>query len=294
MTAASFRIGVDIGGTKTAAGLVSADGTVVARHECPTQTDSFAGLLADIGQLIGPWLPQADSIGLCAPGYLDPRSGRITLASNVPALTGADPAGELSRLTGRPARLGNDADAAALAEFRVGAARDWDSVFYLTVSTGIGGGFVGSQGVLTGHSGAASELGHLVVVPGGRPCGCGNRGCLEMYASGTALAAAAPPGHGAREVLAAWRAGEDAAGAAVAEAVDALARGLAAVTQLLDPEGIVFGGSVAVNNPDFMEAVGRALRQYLQNRRPPLLRLAELGTDAGIVGAALLAAGRNG
>src|SRR5690625_1747445 len=294
MTAASFRIGVDIGGTKTAAGLVGADGTVVARDEYPTQTDSFAGLLGDICRLIGPWLPQADGIGLCAPGYLDPRSGRITLASNVPARTGTDPAGERSRLTGRPARLGNDADAAALAEFRVGAARGWDSVFYLTVSTGIGGGFVSSRGVLMGHSGAASELGHLVVVPGGRPCGCGNRGCLEMYASGTALAAAGPSGHGAREVLAARRGGEEAAAGPVREAVGALARGLAAVTQLLDPEGIVLGGSVAVNNPDFAEAVESALREYLQNRRPPVFRLAELGADAGIVGAALLAAGGDG
>ena len=289
---APFRVGVDIGGTKTAAGLVSRDGAVLERKELPTATDSLPRLLDDIEQLIRPWLGRAGSVGLCAPGYLDPQSGRITLASNVPALTGSDLAGELSSRIARPARLGNDANAAALAEFRLGAARGWDSVFYLTVSTGIGGGFVDRRGILRGHGGAASELGHLAVVPGGRPCGCGNSGCLEMYASGTALARTASELSGTElstsEVIAGWRAGEDGPSRAADEAVAALARGLAAVTQLFDPEGFVFGGSVAVRNPDFADAVAEATAELLGSRRVPPVRLAGLGGDAGILGAALL------
>ena len=284
-------LGIDIGGTKTAVGLLR-DGRLTARAETPTPTGDRELLLDAIHGLVAPLLDQAGTIGVCAPGYLDPRSGRIGHASNLPALAGLALAGAVSGRLGRQAVAANDADAAALAEFRLGAARETGSAFYLTVSTGIGGGFVGPGGLLKGNSGSAAELGHLCIDPQGAACACGGRGCLETVASGTAIAARATEAYGrpvsTATVFSDWRAGSSVAAAVIETATVALGRGLAAVAQLLDPQVIVIGGSVAVHNPDFVAETGRQLAACLHNRPGPEIRLAALGADAGVIGAALL------
>lgn len=286
-----YSIGVDIGGTKIAAGLCRGD--VVEKHgELPTPTDSLDDLLKAVFDLVQPWLSVTDVIGVCTPGWHDPRSGRISLATNIPALTGVDLAAELDDLLGVPVTVGNDADAAAVAEFRLGAARDWDSVFFTTVSTGIGGGHVSVAGVLRGHAGAAAEIGHMIVRPGGAQCACGARGCLEAYASGKSLARRASERSrrqlSSEEVLEMWRSGDETATGVVREAAQTLATGLAIVTQLLDPEGIVIGGGVAIGNPDFCEFVTDEFAEVLAARRVPEIRPAALGASAGMLGAALL------
>lgn len=291
MAQEQYSIGVDIGGTKIAAGLCRGD--VVEQHsERPTPVHSLEELLDTVYQLVQPWLTETQLIGVCTPGWHDPRSGRISLASNIPALTGVDLAADLMDLLGQPTAVGNDADAAALAEFRLGAARDWDSVFFTTVSTGIGGGHVSPAGLLRGHSGAAAEIGHMIVRPGGADCTCGARGCLEAYASGKSLARRASERSGrqlsSQEVLEMWRSGDATASEVVREAVQALAIGLAAVSQLLDPQGLVLGGGVAIGNPDFGEFLTDEFAEIMRGRRIPDIRPAALGASAGMLGAALL------
>lgn len=291
MAQEQYSIGVDIGGTKIAAALCRSE-AVEEQRELPTPVDSRDELLSTIFELIQPWLKETHLIGVCTPGWHDPRSGRIRLASNIPALTGADLAAELDDLLGVPVAVGNDADAAALAEFRLGAARDWDSVFFTTVSTGIGGGHVSPAGVLRGNSGAAAEIGHMIVRPGGAECTCGARGCLEAYSSGKSIARRASERSRRQlssvEVLEMWRSGDSVAAAVVIEAAQALATGLAIVSQLLDPEGLVLGGGVANGNPDFCELVRDEFTEVMVDRRLPEIRQAALGASAGMLGAALL------
>ncbi len=294
MESGPLSLGVDIGGTKIAAGLL-AGGNLHSRVEVATPAADLGELLRAIRDLVRPLVDQADSVGVCTPGYHDPRSGRISFASNLPALKDTDLAQELGSALGRPVTVGNDADAATLAEYRLGAAQGWDSVFYLTVSTGIGGGYMGPGGLLRGHTGTASEVGHLCVVPDGLACGCGARGCLEAHGSGTAIARQASARGGlevsTRQVFAAWQAGDRVASEVIQDAAAAVARGLAAVCQLLDPQGLLLGGGVAAGNPAFVDLVRQVLAGQLHNREVPELRVAALGVDAGVIGAALLPAG---
>ena len=284
-------IGVDIGGTKVAVGLL-ADGRLLERSEAPTPAADLDELLQLVERLVQPFIRQAEAVGVCTPGYHDPRTGRIAFASNLPALVGVELATALSHSLGRAVTVGNDADAATLAEYRLGAARGWDSVFYLTVSTGIGGGYMGPAGLLRGHSGGAAEVGHLCVVPEGRTCGCSARGCLEAHGSGTAIAAQASALKrrelSTRQVFAAWQAGDAECTRVIHDAAAAVARGLAAVCQLLDPQGLLLGGGVAAGNPEFRELVAAELAGMLHNRPVPSLEPAALGVDAGVMGAALL------
>ena len=284
-------IGIDIGGTKIAAGLCR-DGIVLERAERATPTDNLDELLEVVFDLVQPWSTLTTLIGVCTPGWHDPRSGRISLAANIPALTGVDLAAALDDLLGQQVAVYNDADTAALAEFRLGAARDWDSLFFTTVSTGIGGGYASSAGLLRGHAGAAAEIGHMIVRPGGLDCKCGSKGCLEAYASGKSIARRASKKSGrdlsSHEVFEMWRSGDAIATEMVTDAAAALAAGLAIVSQLLDPEGLVLGGGVANGNPDFAELVTDELAACMDDRRVPVLRLAELGADTGMLGAALL------
>lgn len=285
-------IGVDVGGTKTAVALCSGDRVLQHAQEA-TPVSDLNGLLDLVTALAAPWLEQAAGIGVCTPGWHDPRTGRISLAGNIPALTGADLRSLLQERLRLPVTVGNDADAAALAEFRLGAARGWDSLFFVTVSTGVGGGFVNGSGILTGHSGTAAEIGHLQVVPGGLRCACGASGCLEAHASGTAIARLASERSGrqltARQVFALWHEGDAVATETVSSAAAALGAALHSVTQLLDPQGIVLGGGVVAGNPQLASLIHSELAARLSGRPVPVVVTAGLGGDAGVLGAALLA-----
>jgi len=285
-------VGIDIGGSKIAAGLVRGS-SVVQRNELATPKGGLAELLAAVRACVEPLLPADAALGACTPGLHDPRSGRISRADNVPALTDVDLAAELSALFGQPVSVANDADTAALAEFTFGAARDWDSVCYVTVSTGIGGGFVNGDGVLRGHGGAAAELGHLTIEPNGPRCSCGQYGCLERLASGTALAERASARSrrqlSAREVMELYRQRDVMATGVVNEASAALGLALGMLSQLFDPEGFVLGGAVVLNNPEFVTLLRDELTARVSGREVPQLTVAALGADAGVLGAAQLA-----
>lgn len=288
------RVGIDVGGTKIAAGLVS-EGRLEQRNELPTPQGDLDALLQAMADCAAPLLPGAQTVGVCTPGLHDPRTGRIVYAGNLKMLKDTDLAAAFSRHSGYPVTVSNDADAAAWAEFKLGAARSWHSCFYLTVSTGIGGGFVSAGGLLRGYSGAAAEAGHLIIDPAAGRCSCGQYGCLELIASGSAIARRASRRSGrqltAENVFRLARSGEPAALQVLAGAVSAIGSALVTITQLFDPQGIVLGGGVAVNNPEFTDQVTQALSTRLAGREQPQVVTAGLGADAGILGAALLAAG---
>ncbi len=218
-------------------------------------------------------------------------------------------AGDLSALVDQPVLVKNDATVAAYGEYRVGAAAAADDIVMLTLGTGVGGGIVVRDEIVEGRWGFAGELGHIIVSEGGRMCPCGNRGCLEAYASGTAIGLTARERLVDREISSSLREVVGLDGKAVTSAAvagDAFARdvlvdagfwlgvGMASLANALDPEMIVVGGGAATQAAEFMLPAARtAMADRLLGRAfrtAPEVVHATLGDDAGMVGAALLAA----
>jgi glucokinase len=289
-----MAIGIDIGGTSIAAAVLQGS-EILRQGSVATPGTDLEAFLGAVESLARPWLAEFDvqQVGACAPGLLDPATGRVLYAANIPVLRDVDLAGLLAGRLGVRTHLENDANAAAYGEFRHGAAADWSSVFYLTVSTGIGGGYVDGNGLLRGARGYAADVGHTTVVPGGRSCPCGASGCLEAYASGTAIARAASEAYGevtdTREVFLRAARGEAPALEVIEQAAFHAALGIANAAKTVDPEGIVLGGGVALASGYFVERVSVNLEPFLRNFRPVPLRLATLGSLAGVIGAAALA-----
>ena len=183
-----YAIGIDIGGTKVAAGLVDVDGTISHRVRRDTPVDDPAGVeatvLAVARELAA--LPGVVAVGAGAPGVVDETGSVVRFAANL-GWREVPLRARLQEATGLPTTVENDANSACWGEFRFGAARGEPDVAFVGLGTGIGGGIVLGGQLYRGHSGMASEFGHVRVVPDGRPCGCGRRGCWEQYASGTAL-----------------------------------------------------------------------------------------------------------
>lgn len=306
-------LGIDIGGTKVAGGVVAPDGTVVAtaRRATPGSSvseteDAIAAVAEELaaghdGELVG--------VGIGAAGWFD-RTGDTVLFSPHLAWRHASLRKDLSARLQRPLWVGNDADAAAWAEYRYGAARGADLALMITLGTGIGGGIVMDGRLRRGAHGVAGEWGHMRVVPDGRLCACGNRGCWEQYASGTALGQTAREVAGTSPATAALLlervdgdasrlTGEDVARAAhdgdplalelITEVGLWLGQGIADLAAVLDPEVVVIGGGVSVLGELVLGPARERLERALPGRgfRPgPRIVAAELGAQAGIVGAA--------
>ncbi|SDY17102.1 glucokinase [Geodermatophilus africanus] len=306
-------LGIDIGGTKVAGGVVAPDGTVLAtaRRATPgssvVETEDAIAAVVEVlarghdGPLVG--------VGVGAAGWFD-RTGDTVLFSPHLAWRHSTLRKDLAARLQRPMWVGNDADAAAWAEYRYGAARGADLALMITLGTGIGGGIVMGGRLHRGSHGVAGEWGHMRVVPDGRLCACGNRGCWEQYASGTAL------GQTAREVARSSPAaaalllervdddpdrltGEHVATAAaegdplalelLAEVGSWLGQGIADLAAVLDPEVVVIGGGVSVLGEMLLGPARERLERALPGRgfRPgPRVVGARLGAQAGIVGAA--------
>lgn len=306
-------MGVDIGGTKIAVGVVADDGALVAAARRPTPAHDSA-LLADavvegVRALDVP--TEVLPIGVGTAGIVD-RSGRVRFSPNVPGLVDHPLQDELRARFDARVVVDNDANAAAWAEFRVGAAQGATaSAVMLTVGTGVGGGAVESGHLVRGASGLAAEFGHIIVAEGGPQCRCGNHGCLEAVASGTAIGrmarearqrGAIPAGSelaavdeaaitGA-EVTAAAERGDTSARQILATAGAWLGVGMASVANALDPEVIVVGGGGAQAGDLLLEPAREALDARIigrAHRQVPPVVSAELGERAGVIGAALLA-----
>jgi glucokinase len=291
-------LGIDIGGTKIAAALVSPDGevgTVLAR---PTTADDPDRIIASVAELVeelsGPNV--LETVGVAAAAFLDRGRDTVYLAPNI-SWKNFPLRARLVDALGRPVSLENDANAAGWAEFQFGAARSAESMIMLTIGTGVGGAIVESGKLLLGGFGAGAELGHLIIDPGGRLCGCGTRGCLEQYASGTALVREAREllgreDVGSAELMELFENGDERARDALEKVGTALGVGISSLVAMIDPEVIVIGGGVAAAGEHLLDPVRRSFQATYgpyRSRPTPDILVATLGNTAGVVGAADLA-----
>jgi glucokinase len=310
----SLTVGVDVGGTKVAAGVVDEDGTLLVkrrRSSAAQETGATERVIAELVSELAQAYP-VEAVGVGAPGLVDETRSVVRFAPNL-AWHDLPLAAQLTGLTGLPVVVENDANAAAWAEYRFGAARGLEEVVVVTVGTGIGGGLVLGGRLHRGRFGLAGEIGHLVLESGGRSCACGRRGCWEQYASGNALLREArtraaedrdgarlllslgdgtPEGVSGKDISRAAEGGDPVALASFSEIGRWLGRGMAELSAVLDPGCFVVGGGVSEAGELLLGPARDAYRTYLVGAgiRPfPEIVAAELGNDAGLVGAADLA-----
>lgn len=310
----SLAIGIDIGGTKVAAGVVDDGGQLLAASRRPTPRDDPVRLMELVAEVVTELRAEHDvaAVGVGAAGWVDAARTTVLFAPNL-AWRNTPLHADLSRLVDLPVDVENDANAAAWGEYRFGAGEREPHTVVLTIGTGIGAGIITDGELRRGRFGIAGEPGHLRVVPGGRLCGCGNHGCLEQYCSGTALVRAAKeiarerPADAVRLlelaggdldaidgpiVTAAAREGDHAAVDCFEEVGRWLGQGLADLTAILDPGRFVIGGGVA-DAGELLLAPARETYAAVVSGRGyrPLADVvpARLGGDAGLIGAADLA-----
>lgn len=289
-------IGVDLGGTKILAGVVTRSGEIVRRYERPTPTDSQDALARELVIAIDELMDDdVAALGLGVPGPIDLESGRTYDMVNLP-FHDFPLRDHMIEQFGRPVGLDNDANAASIAEWRVGAARGVDDVVMLTLGTGLGGGVI-SQGVPFRAGGKGAELGHVVIVHDGRACqgSCLGRGHLEPYVTGLAATKAAQEAFGpaadARDLVEFADQGDEQARAILAEIGSYLGSGMGSFANLFAPDLIVIGGGFGVAAWTHLIPAAEAVmrREALRPMRDTVRVVrAELGTSAGLIGAAFV------
>jgi len=314
-------LGVDIGGTKVAAGLVDSSGEIFYQTRVPMvgHEDAAAGLRAVESAIRAVFAAHPEEtvpgrlagIGVCSPGPLDPRSGVVLNPPNLPCWRNYPLAAELHRRFQLPIHVDNDANAAGLAEAIWGEARGFRYVFYATLGTGIGTGIIFDRQIYYGRTGSAGEGGHMTIDYRGPQCACGKRGCIEAMAAGPAIAARARQrlaeprpskskmlelaGGDSAQLTAemvgeAFRKGDQLASEVLLETAELLTVWLGDIINLLEPEVIVFGGGVAALMSTFFGHMRAQMPRWSYNQRCqeiPLL-LGRYVADAGIAGAAAL------
>jgi glucokinase len=313
--AMSVTIGLDIGGTNINGGVIDADGVILVKGRRDTPALDPAAIVKEAATLIRELSVghKIDAVGVACAAYIN-RSGSLVFFAPNLAWRDEPLKARLEAAVDLPVMIENDANAAAWGEFRFGAAAEVDDVVMVTVGTGIGGGVVVDQVLMRGAFGVAAELGHMRVVPDGLRCGCGNRGCWEQYASGSALVREARElvesgtPHAARlselcaenpaeltgpDVTRAAAEGDPAAVELLADLGRWIGEGAASVAAILDPALIVLGGGVSDAGALLLDPARAAFRRQLTGRgyRPEArFALASLGNDAGMIGAGDLAA----
>lgn len=281
--------GVDIGGTKIAAGRVDGEARVSGAVLLPCRAqEGYEISLAQVYRAIEEVLtPDVAGIGICAPGPLNPKTGVVLNPPNLPGWRNVELARLVTERFGLPCRLENDANAAGLAEYLFGAARGYDSVFYVTLSTGVGAGIILDGKIYHGKNGAAAEGGHVTIDwQSEAVCNCGTPGCIEALASGTAIQKRY--GMTAEELAGRVATGDRRAVAILDEVAEMIAAWLGSVVSLLDPDIIVAGGGVSrIGEPLFgrlRESVPRRTINQCASQTP--IVPAALAENAGILGAA--------
>ena len=312
-----MTIGIDIGGTKVAAGLVDSSGAITAKVRVPmvATADAAAGFAAvrNAVEAVFTECPGARAalkgIGICSPGPLDPKTGVVLNPPNLPCWRDFPLAAETERAFGVPARVDNDANAAALAEVLWGAGQGFANVFYATLGTGIGSGIVFDRRIYHGRTGLAAEGGHMTIDYNGPRCGCGKHGCIEVLCSGPAIAVRARgklTGGGGSRILElaggdlqqvraehvgqAYREGDATATLILRETAHLLAIWLGNIVDLLEPDIMVIGGGVAELMSSFFQSIREDLPAWSINPRAAEvpLAMARYGADAGVAGAGSL------
>ena len=310
----TLACGVDIGGTKIAGGVVDENGKVLEelRVESPATDaeaieEAVAGLVKELGSR-----HDIEAVGVGAAGYVDKTRAIVMFAPNI-AWRNVNLKAELEERVRLPVVIENDANAAAWGEFQYGAGHDVNDLLLLTVGTGVGGGVVLDGELYRGGFGAGAEIGHMRVVPDGILCGCGNRGCFEQYASGSAMVrearAAAGGGSPSAQLLLdraggrvsgitgpliteGARAGDPFAIGQLATLGRWLGEGIASLAAVLDPAVVVIGGGVSEADELLLDPIRAAFTGQIVGAglRPTLeIRKARLGNRAGLIGAADLA-----
>lgn len=307
-----MKIGIDLGGTNIAGGLVSESGELIYKTSVPTVTDSEESLLSAIAKLINEIKTHADGeeitdVGIGVPGHADDKTGIVVYCNNVP-FENTPLAEYVKRETGLSCTIGNDANAAALGEVLFGSAKSYSNAIMITLGTGIGAGIIFDNKVFTGCNGAAGEIGHMCLYPDGLSCACGRRGCFELYGSATALKrqtreameknpesllhkfAKTPDEVSGKTAFDAMRAGDEVGKKVVSQYVRYLATGVLDIINLLCPEAIIFGGGIAKEGETLLEPIREIVKKecYSTYGKQTKFLTAELGNDAGIIGAAFL------
>ncbi|MCI7704713.1 MAG: ROK family protein [Clostridiales bacterium] len=311
-----YYIGLDVGGTTFKAGVVTEDGRIVHKDAMPTGIERpYQEIIADMAALCkkvaadaGIEMSEIKSIGVGVPGLFDNKTGMIPFCTNlgwhdIPFVA------EMKKHLDTPVYGDNDATVAGLAESVAGVSAGIKDSVFLTLGTGVGGGIIIDGKPYSGAHGCGSEIGHMMIKMGGELCTCGNYGCFERYASATAIIREArkavaehpessmlaacggdPEKLNAKIVIDAAKAGDEAAKAVFGGYVQALAVGIINIINMLDPEVIVLGGGVSAAGEFLLNAVREAVKPMVFFKTMPYARieLAQLGNDAGIIGAAML------
>lgn len=312
-----YYLGIDLGGTNIATGVLREDYSFAARHNVSTLgTRPFDVVVHDIATAAQTVLAKAglteqdiSYVGMGAPSTIDPNTQHVVFANNL-GWKDADLAGEFRKSWDVPVIVANDADCAALGETLAGSAKEFANALLLTLGTGVGGSFILDKKIYRGGNGYGCEPGHLTLNYNGVPCTCGRRGCLEAYVSVTALirqtieGMAAYPGslmrelcdHDLRKVSGrtafdAAKQGDEAALRVVENYVNYLSEGIVSLVTSFRPSVVILGGGISNEGDYLLEPVRRLVRETLYNadliEAPPIYKAA-LGNDAGIIGAAFL------
>ncbi|OIN90200.1 MAG: hypothetical protein AUJ21_08595 [Anaerolineae bacterium CG1_02_58_13] len=300
-------IAIDVGGTHLRAAAYAPDSQIPLKHQrtkshAPDEKifDRMAALVEAV------WPGEVDAIGVSSPGPLDSRTGVVMATPNIKEWRNFPLTANLMKRFGVPAFLDNDANLAGLAEWKFGAGRGHHDALYLTVSTGIGGGVILGDRLLQGHHGLAAELGHVTLDPhpSAPLCGCGFRGHLEAFSSGTGIenyvAGQLAAGRkssltgrpSAKKIAEAALAGDKLARKAYARAGEYLGIGVANYLHIFDPSIVILGGGVSMSGPLLFEPFEASLRKHVFHPRyleGLVIAKAELGDDAGLLGALALA-----
>ncbi|MCY4069776.1 MAG: ROK family protein [Chloroflexi bacterium] len=298
----TWVIGIDLGGSKIALGLVSPDDQILNRRRIDTDADEGVESVTDrISAQVDSLkldLPRRETVagvGVGAPGLLDPVSGDLYMLVNLPGISNTPFRAILQEKLSLPVKLDHDAKVAALGEFHFGAGRDRDSMIYIVIGTGVGAAIIYEGRLIYGESNSAGESGHMTVDPNGRLCHCGSRGCLETYTSGPALVKAYAAASGetitGAEVTRRAAAGDVVALRVLREAGRALGIAIASIAMTVNIEQFVIGGSVASAGDLLLDPARAAVPKYSFKAVSDRLRItaSTLGEDAPIYGAAYLA-----
>jgi glucokinase len=290
-------IGVDVGGTKTLAAIVTREGSIEARVEHPTDVSSQEALLAGLDAIVDEIRTEheAAAIGFGIPSRVDQRSGCAVASVNIP-LQDLDFRDRMRERHGLPVAIDNDANAATIGEWHAGAAKGARYVVMLTLGTGVGGGLILAGRPYRGATGVGAELGHIVIGLDGPPCGCGGHGHLESYAAGRVADRAARELYGegsdGHELVEKAREGKREAVEALAEIGRGLGAGIASFVNVFEPELVVVGGGFGSSAGELLLGPARevvAREGLVPTRDTVRIVPAQLGSRAGVIGAGMIA-----
>ncbi len=307
-------LGIDLGGTFIKGGIVSENGEIVVADKVPTEADSGSDrIIENIARLSNGLIEKSgmkksdiDGLGIGIPGMIDSQRGIVVYACNLGWLE-FDVAAAVEAAVGVPVKIGNDANVAALGEMKFGGGKKYNNIVMVTLGTGVGGGIILDGKLIEGHRGCGAEIGHSVIVAGGEPCGCGRRGCLEAYASASALMRDTKRAMQKNPKSRMWEIGsldavsgkvpfdyystDKAAKTVVDNYISKLGCGLVNFANEYRPEAIVLGGGVCAQGDNLIVPLQKIMNEevYAGTTGPEVkIVVATLGNDAGTLGAAAL------